>query len=276
MAQLGSSTTSATSSSQTTTSQTTSQTTTTVQTTTETTSTGDISECPVGTTPVDSVGTPTPPSENGPLARIADAPPGATIATAPTVPNPYCSYRAKYTKAEKAAATQWSTYYSLQSAYKAKASAALSVFAAALATDPDPTISKGLALVEAGQAALAAVQSADASANSTVESTVANDPTDPDWRTIAAPLRTHPNRIARLPGATAAQQAAYHAYVAAALSSIANGFCVTEAINRASTALTNADPAVAKAQYAAGAKCAATGVVLTRSLSRLLRSRCRC
>jgi hypothetical protein len=189
--------------------------------------------------------------------------------TEPTVPNPYCKYRTSYSKAQKANAATWADYYTQVSAQRSRQAAGWGAVIAAAAFNPDPTLSKVLAAAAALAAALDAAESADYSSMASTENIAANDPPDPDWRVIAAPLRIWPGRLPKVPGLGHTQQAAVRSYLTAILQSAANDWCVGNAINRGSTALGNADTSVAAAQYRAGAACAATDVRLSKQIPRL-------
>jgi hypothetical protein len=224
-----------------------------------------VNGCPVPTTPVDSVSTPTPP----PVATTADLLP----LPPPTVIEPaYCPYRAKYTVAEKAAAAQWADYYNLESARLAKIAAGYGGVAAASAAIPDPTISKVVAVVDGVAGAAFAYKAGDFNALGVQQGIINRDPSDPKWRTIATPLKTWPNRVPTVPSLSSRPRAALHAYFAAVLGNIANDWCVGTAINRASTALIHRDARVAKAQYRAGARCAAASMRFEGTLPRLIRA----
>jgi hypothetical protein len=184
----------------------------------------------------------------------------------------YCPYRAKYTAAEKAAAAQWADYYNFLSTNTAKIAAADAAAAAVSTAIPDPTVSKAAAVGFGLTAAYHGWVAADFNEMGVQQGIVNRDPSDPKWRTIVTPLKTWPNRVPMVPTLGKHEQVAVRAFFAAVLANTADAWCVGTGINRASTALGHGNVRVAKAQYRAGARCAAAGMRIEAALPRLARA----
>lgn len=229
-----------------------------------------ISSCPAATTPETNLTTPTPPPppEEVIAARFGNAH-VAEIAQPPGAPPALCSYRAKYTKAEKDAAHEWSVYYADQSANDAIIAGTAGLIAASATAIPEPLLSKTLALGNGAVSGLASLYSAYYSKQANYMAALEHDPPDPNWRTTAAPPGTHPRRLPAIHGLRRRQQGKVNAYLTAILHGTADSECVEEAINRASTALANKDTAAAAVQYKAGAACAAANVSIAKRLPKL-------
>lgn len=267
---LTSSSSTSTSASTTSTTETTSQTTTaTTTSTTEATTTPSLASCPVPSAPVDNVNAPAPPTTNAALAHQAETPAPVVFPIPPNFVNPYCPNRTKYSANEKHAAALWADYYSQLSAVYGRDEVVFGAVGVAGLFSPDPTVTKAVGAAAGIAVAVNQLWSTNAASQASTMGVVAADPPDPNWRTIAAPLRTWPSRLPKAVGLKRKQQAALHAYLAAMLQGAANDWCVTNAINRGSTALENASRSVAAAQYRAGAACAATNVRLSKALPRL-------
>lgn len=100
---------------------------------------------------------------------------------------------------------------------------------------------------------------------------VVSDPPDPRWRTIARAPRVFLDRLPIPPGLSRTRTNAFRAFSGAVLRNTALAQCVAHAIDRGATAFANRNPAVAAAQYRAGAACAAANARVLASLPRLSR-----
>ena len=114
---------------------------------TETEALKEIEERLAPSTPVDSLLTPSPPAY-GARSAIVAAKARAAQVSPPTHQEPeYCSFRAKYTKAEKEAAKEWKLAWGYQSTLAAKVAAGLGATAAAMTAAPEPAVSKTMAAI---------------------------------------------------------------------------------------------------------------------------------
>jgi hypothetical protein len=229
---------------------------------------GSIEECEPASTPENNLVTPLPPiPTEGEIARRHVA--RIASFSRPSVANPYCEYKAKYTKAEKEAAHQWYLFYNEEASNGTMAASGLGAVAAGLAAVPEPVISKGGAAATAIIAGAVGVTSGYLSKLANQMESVEHDPPDPNWRTTATRPRTFPRRLPVVHGLHRRQQAAIDAYLTGILDETADSECEEESINRASTALANKDPAEASVQYRAGSACAADNATVAKQLPRM-------
>ncbi|MFN8132295.1 MAG: hypothetical protein U0R70_12175 [Solirubrobacteraceae bacterium] len=108
-----------------------------------------------------------------------------------------------------------------------------------------------------------------ASSEATYWGRVAEDPPDRNWRRIARPAATHPERIALPRTLSKRTRTAAKALIASQLRSAALARCIAQAIDRGTTALPK-NARIAARQYAAGATCAREKARRTVAVPRLV------
>ncbi len=108
-----------------------------------------------------------------------------------------------------------------------------------------------------------------ASTEATYWGRVAEDPPDRNWRRIARPVATHPERITLPRTLSKRTRTAASALIANQLRSGALDRCIAQAIDRGTTALPK-NARTAARQYTAGAKCAREKARRTAAIPRLV------